>query len=299
MPTVNRLSNSQPAKPKPAPKAGGIWDRVMPVSHMPVKGRTFCNYGETKTGKTRFFASFPKPALLIGTEDGTTTVQSVDGLEFVCIHKAEELDELVAGAAAKGFKSVGLDHGGGYQRLCVKYELGLDDLPVKIGWGVVTDSQWGAINSQFIERVGKLLRLSETAGIHVMVIAHERVFKGKDSGRESDVISPTAGPALTPGCCGWLNGTCNYIVQSYKRAQIVKEDVGGVMADRRTGKYEYCLRVGPDESYMTGFRLDRVEDGANLPQAIVNPSFSKVEHLIRTGRLPEPTAKTNSKGGKT
>jgi hypothetical protein len=66
------------------------------------------------------------------------------------------------------------------------------------------------------------------------------------------------------------------------------------MAEKRTGKYEYCLRIGPDDNYMTGFRLDRVQDGANLPQCIVNPNWDKLEHLIKTGKLPviaKPLAK--------
>lgn len=288
-PVVTRLSaNSQVKKSSASPS---IWDRVVDVTKLPPKGRTFVVYGETKRGKTRLFSTFPKPSLLIGTEDGTDTIKSVEGVKFVRISKASELDDLVREAATRGFKSICLDKGSGYQMLCLKDVLGLDDLPMTKSWGMATESQWGQCNLQFMEHVNELLRLSEISGTHIMIIAHERVFaskKGNDG--SSDVISPKAGPALTPGACEWLNGAVNYICQCYVRPQVIKEDMGGVTADKKTGKFEYCLRTGPSEDYMSGFRLDHIEDGYNVPECIVNPSFSKIEALI-TGKVRNAAVK--------
>lgn len=40
-------------------------------------------YGRPKTGKTRLSSTFPKPLLILGTEDGTESIKKVEGIDFI------------------------------------------------------------------------------------------------------------------------------------------------------------------------------------------------------------------------
>lgn len=92
---------------------------------------------------------------------------------------------------------------------------------------------------------------------------------------------PHVGAALTPGSVGWLNGAVDYICQTVIRSEIVIEDIpvaGGepMAVEKRTGKKEFCLRVGVHDVFQTKFR----HVGDFLPDFIVNPTFAKILNLI-------------------
>lgn len=235
-------------------------------------------YGRGKTGKTRLFSTFPKPALLIGTEDGTGSVADVDGLDFVRLEASSELDLLVAEAQRK-YRSVGLDTAGGLQDLILKEILGLDEIPVQKTWGIAKQQDWGTCGAQLKERLRMLLNLADSNLLDVMVIAHERNFNEE----ASDLMTPTVGAALTPSAAGWLNGACDYVCQTFVREEVEfsKLKVAGktVESKKKTGKAQYCLRIGPHPVYLTGFRVTRKV--GDLPDCIVDPDYQKIVNVIK------------------
>jgi hypothetical protein len=222
-------------------------------------------------------SSFPKPLLLLGTEDGTASVKRIKGVDFVKIERSEDLDELRPVIREK-YKSCVLDTGGGLQDIVMKEVLGLEDMPIEKSWGLAGRNDWGTIGVQTKTRLKELLDLAELDGVNVVIIAHERSFD--DDMADTGVIFPTVGSALSPSVTNWLNGACEYVCQTFIREQ--KEEKtrsrGKISIKKKTGKAEYCLRVGPHSIFMTGFRLEDLTKV--LPDCIVNPSYAKVKNLI-------------------
>jgi hypothetical protein len=266
-----------------SPDIGGVLSRIRPVQVR--EGGVKLNvYGRGKSGKTRLACTFPKPLLIIGTEDGTKSVSTVKGVDFVRMAHTDELAELCEAAPAR-YKTVVLDTAGGMQDLVLKEVLGLDEVPMGRNWGMTDQQTWGIVTQQTNERMRQVLDLADKHDTNVVVIAHERSF---NDGGESDVIQPTVGSALTPKCCAWLNAAVDYICQCFIREQEIKKEVTKDNGKKgtikvKTGKMEYCLRVGPHVTYITGFRLP--PGGPELPDCIVNPDYGKILSLIQ-GKEP-------------
>jgi len=262
----------------------GIVDAIVSVADMPTTGIKMCVYGRGKTGKTTFACTFPKPMLLIGTEDGTKSVRGIKGLDFVRLDRTANVEPL-ADLVGQKYKSVAIDTAGGLQDMILKEILGLDDIPIEKSWGMAVRDQWQACGVQTKERLRALLDLADSRGVNVVVIAHERNFNDEGG---SDLIFPTVGAALTPSAAGWLNGACDYLCQTYLREQTTQKalKVGGKASTvmQRTGRVEYCLRVGPHPVFMTGFRVTR---GIVVPEAIVDPDYEKIVAVI-SGKQGRP-----------
>lgn len=253
---------------------------------MPDKGIKLAVYGQAKTGKTQFGCTFPGPVLLIGTEDGTATVKSRKDVHFARIRSSEELLRINQ-KIANGwiYKSVVIDTAGGFQDILLKEVTGLSDIPLNRNWGIATQQQWGQITGQTKEHLARFFALAEdpSVALNVVVIAHERTF-GSNNDPESpsaEVIAPVVGASLTPMAARWLDGAVDYLCQTFKRNEVVEftEKVAGKekVFHRKTGKIEYCLRTGPHQYFLTGFRLD---GGRQPPEAIVNPTYEKVKAVI-------------------
>ena len=275
MPRITKQNRTGSTKRK---KTSSVLDRIAPVGQI-TTGLKFLVYGRSKTGKTRLASTFPKPALLIGTEDGTKSVASVKGLHFVKLQKSDDLEE-ITGLLAKGEYRTGiLDTAGGLLDLMLKEVAGLDELPVQRHWGMATREDWMAAGAQFKERMRTILDLVDSSELNFVTIAHERNFN-EDS--DSDVLAPSVGAALSPSVASWLNGACDYLCQTYLKEKVVVKEikVGKKVkkVTRPTGEIEFCLRTGPHEVFMTGFRLP---PGQNLPEFISDPTYDKILKIIQ------------------
>lgn len=278
MPKITKQNPKQASNS--APSNGSVASRIQPVESG-VGGIKLLTYGRGKTGKTRLASTFPKPLLIVGTEDGTKSIIGIKGIDFIRLRTSSEVDEVAALLREGKYASAVLDTGGGLQDLILKEVLGLDDIPVQKSWGMTDRQTWGVVGAQFKERMRSLIDLADTHGINVVVIAHERSFKDDDD-KVSDLVFPTVGAALTPSAAGWLNAACDYICQTFVGEQTTEAeiDIGGtkVKQTQKTGKIEYCLRVGPHPVMMTGFRLP---PGYSLPDFIVDPSYAKIVQVIK------------------
>lgn len=260
-------------------------------------------YGRGKTGKTRLVNSFPKPLMLIGTEDGTKSIANgrkqkyqvginwvyellvngkATGTDFIRINSTTEYDQLVGSPnLQKHYKTWGLDNGSGFQDLITKETLNLDQVPVAKAWGMTDRGTWAVINGEFAKKVSSLLDLSDKFGANVAIIAHEKNF-GEESGGE--VITPKVASALTPGSATWLDGAVDYICQTLIRSGQVEQEVKVGNEVQKimvaSGKYVYSLRIGPHSVYRTGFRSLLEE----LPDFIDNPSYTKIVDMINGKR---------------
>lgn len=259
----------------------GFASRVQDVSEIE-HGMKILIYGRSKTGKTSLACDFPKPILLVGTEDGTESVKDMEDVKFGRLIASAEMDEVLNLLKTEDYRTVILDTAGGFQDIIVKEVLDLDEVPVQRTYGMgqskfKDDRQmWGVVGLQFKERMRRLLDLADTQGINVVIVAHERNFNDEGG---SELITPTVGAALTPSAAGFLNGACDYICQCFLREIMTASEtkVGDkkIKTFKKTGKAEYGLRIGPHPVYTTGFRISRRLSEA-LPDVIINPTYEEI-----------------------
>jgi hypothetical protein len=176
------------------------------------------------------------------------------------------------------FKTVVLDHASGLQDLVLAEILGIEEVPEQLAWGTASQQQWGEVALKMKTYLRALLNLSQ----NVVIVAQQRVFEPKE---EDSVGSTYVASALSPSVVGWLNPACDYICQTMKKQKMTEKTykVGKKeMTKQIPGKgVDYCLRVGPHETFTTKFRLPK--GAAILPEIIVDPNYDKLIKLIRAG----------------
>lgn len=237
-------------------------------------------YGASGTGKTTLWATFPGP-ISVGICSGGNKpgeLRSIDTPENRARIRPTVLnssDEFRAWLEADGdCETRVLDHATGFADMILTEILGRP-LPAQKGWGLASQQQYGQLALLCKEGFRSLLNLP----CNVVIVAQERVFGGREDGG-SEVIQPTVGAALTPSVTGWLNPACDYVLQTFKRAEVIRTErsVGEgklaktVTTETRTGKVEYCLRCEPHEVFQTKFRVP----GGVKQDVIVNPSYAKL-----------------------
>ena len=193
-------------------------------------------FGDSGTGKTSLWATFPGPilALICSGLSRPGELRSINTPEYrkkihpVLIPSStqyhQELDK------AGDYATVVLDHALGLSDMVLSYDIcGLTEmLKAKYrqagkgeSWSVVSQQQYGQLAIELTTL--HLARLLDSPG-NVVIVAHERIFKGREeAGSSSDIIKPKVGAALTPNVAGWLHKACDYTMQTFIRPKMMKE----------------------------------------------------------------------------
>ena len=279
MPPVPQKQVARPTKP--SDDKVNVVDRIKPVKSR-LESIMMSLYGRPKTGKTRLACTFPKPLLIIGSEDGTASVVGLKGVDFVQLRACSELEEVVQGPVRAGkYASVVFDNGTKFRDMRIKEILGLDRIPVQKGWGFAGRDQWVECANSMKQMLRPLLDLGRHYVLNIAIIAQEQNFS-EEEGRGSDLISPNVGPAMGKSVCDWVNAECDYIGQTLIRPKMepkttrVNNQPKTTYVD--TGRKEYCIRVGPHEVFQAGFR---VPIGRELKEDfVVDPTYDKIIKLI-------------------
>lgn len=298
MPTISKqvVAPRKVAKPSANGKAGeSVLDRIRPVKASKIGRLLFSIYGFPKTGKTRIACLFPKPILILGTQDGTASVTGTPGVDFVLLRSCEELREGIDIALSGKYATIVLDNGTGLRELRIKELWQTRGLPVPERKPFIyAGSEWKAVWVQcsydLREMLSPLLDVPNRVEANVVVIAQEQDFSGDEGSSPTDgglPIKPAIGSALGKSLSIWLNAECDYVCQTFIRQQEIKEPykntqgkvVPGKFESLLTGEKEFCLRVGPHETYVTGFR--QAIGAPKLPDVIVDPTYEKIVELIQ------------------
>lgn len=282
MPVVIKQSG-QPSKTvgqQKGAKGGGVLSRISPIGKV-VKKDAINIYGVSGTGKTTLACTYPKPLLLIGFEDGTRSVQDVDGVDFILVENTGELVDIFSFLREGRYASAVLDTTSSLQSMTLKEILGLEELPTQRSWGMASRDQYGQSALQTKEILRHFLRLSKDNVCHTVMLAQERDFEGEGS-QTYGLISPKVMSSLTASVVGWMNPECDYICQTYIRMKLIEKvvTVNGkkkTQIEKHPSQVEYCLRTRPHEVYTIKFRTPR---GHELPECIVDPSYEKIHAVI-------------------
>ena len=287
MPTVTRQIPK--AKSGPGLRSGGsVLDRIAPIRSTSVGRLKVSLYGNPKTGKTRIACTFPKPLLIIGAEDGTASVAGLKNVDFVQLEQTDELTTLLEHKIRGGdYATVVLDTATKFRDMRTEeiFKVAGITPPEKKPF-LYADAVWKSVWVQCAQDMKRflhpLLDLPRTQEINIVIIAQEQNLYG-EANNASEVIRPTISSALGKSVADWLNSECDYIGQTLIRAQTterVQEVAGKELRTKvSTGKKEYCLRIGPHETYYTGFR-QRI-GAPELPEFVVNPTYEKIVKLIQ------------------
>ncbi len=261
---------------------GGIIGRIKPMGLPHDRPLKMLVYGESGTGKTTFWATFPKPilvALCSGVDDPgellSLDVKAHKGMiEDVTLLQSSELEELAKDIPSR-FKTIVLDHVSGYQDLVLREILGVEKLPEQIAWGDVEQKQWGVVAGVVKNALKRLLECR----CNVVIVGQQRHDKPRAG---SQVQVESISTDTIPSIARWLNPTCDFVVQTVKLPKMVEEQtsIGGEMQTitRKVPGASYCLRTGPDDVVATKFRVPK---GRPLPDFIVDPDHEKVMRIIR------------------
>jgi energy-coupling factor transporter ATP-binding protein EcfA2 len=267
----------------------GIVNRIAPIGFDEEEGLKMLVYGRSGTGKTTFWATFPKPILAIISSGGNQSgeLRSIDTPEYrktihqVALQESEELEEILTwlrGQEGK-YRTLVLDHASGFQDLLLQEILGLEEgTLLQKNWGLASREQYGQVTVRFRKHLHDLLRIQQ----HVVVVAQEREFSAEDN---QELLAPYVGASLQPSIARWLNTAVDYVVQTFLREGAVEKKIKigpnkFKTIQRKGGKVEFCLRTAPDPVYYAKFRTPR-RSAREIPACIVDPSYEKIRSLIK------------------
>ena len=233
-------------------------------------------YGRAGTGKTTLASTFPGPVLLLDIKDeGTDSVSDVPGLKVWEIHTWEDFEEVYwyLYNNPKKFPSVIIDTVTQLQQILVEEISTSKNLKGKSAgdWGTMTKSDWGTVASRMKEWITNFRDLP----LEVVFIAQDRVFNTDEEDSAEGVLDPEVGPRLSPSVMSHICAAVSIIGNTFVRTRKSKRKVKGRIKEEE--HLEYCIRLGPNSSYITKIRKPKKID---LPNFLVDPSYDEIVEII-------------------
>ena len=229
-------------------------------------------YGRSGTGKTTLYSTFPKPSLLLDFSDrGTDSIMDVEGIDYLSMDDWDDVPETFYALEKQAkYKSLCLDTVAGMQRLAIdkvreEHKIDITTALNRKNWGEVS----GMLNTWLLNY--------RDLEMNVVFLAPDKVKHATEDDDENlvgedDRIDPEVGPALIPSVALNLNAAVKIIGNTYIQQKTVIK--GGKQVDVT----HYMLRLGPHPYYITKVRSPK---SFKIPPAIANPSYSKIQKIIK------------------
>lgn len=244
-------------------------------------------YGDSGTGKTTFWSSFPGPilAILCSGGKGTNELDSVSrgDREKIEPYYLENCDDLLKLAEELSedthYKTIVIDHLSGIQDLRIAEILGLEEIPVQKNWGMAGRDEW---TERALNMKTYLRRFLDLVEKKVVFVSQELSIEPQEGASDLDIL-PSVGPYLSGSVVEWFNPACNFIVRTFikQRTKTVTTTVAKKKKTKEVsikGKFDYCLMTGPSDIYTTKFRMPKEDE---KPSYIVNPTYEKIMGIIK------------------
>lgn len=244
--------------------------------------RSYVFYGRSGTGKTTLACTFPGPILLLDIKDeGTDSVSDHKNLDVKEIEDQDDIEEIYYWLKKhpNAYQTVIIDTVSMWQQMLIAELIGDTGRKGKKSgdWGSMTQKDWGKVTGVLKQWFVDFRDLAKELDIHIIFIAQDRVFNmsdDEDEGRD-DQIAPEVGPALSPAVAKLLNASVSVIGNTFIRTRKTKKEVKGKI--KKEEKQEYCLRIGPNPSYVTKVRKPK---SVAAPAFIADPTFEDIQELI-------------------
>lgn len=279
-------SNGSPSSPPRVSPATRNLDSLpvrKPGGHL---HRSFVFYGRSGTGKTTVACSFPGRKLLLDVRDvGDDSVGDVEDLDVMDVRTWDDF-EMAYWFIKKNpdkYQVLIVDTLSQLQQLAIQKILDDKGKDEEAGaWGSMTKQEWGQTASLLKAWIIHLRDLP----MQVALIAQDRTFNvGEEDAAEG--LDPEVGPGLMPSVAKTLNAAVHAVLNTFIRRRVVRvkrsKPEPGKPPFREEERFEFCVRVGPNPTYITKIRKAKT---ISVPQLIVDPTYDKIVEIIE-GRGPQ------------
>ena len=262
------MSIAPPPKPKAPPPQGGT-AASQPTSRK-LSNRVSQNvcprlvvYAGEKFGKTTILAHAPDPVILMARgEQGYDTLLSAGMVPSVPAELVESWEETLAWldsliADPQGRKTVGLDAGGGFERLCAEY---ICHKHYKDEWGSEGFQSYnkgeGLVAGEWLKLLQRLDRLHDKHGIITVILGHAGVKAFNDPmGPTFDKYRCNMGDKVWASTAAWsdciLFGKFKTIVET--SAQQARKNISE-RKGKGVGGTQRVIFTSPCDAYVAGNR---------------------------------------------
>jgi hypothetical protein len=262
--------------------------KTAPVQIVPVKeikdSHSWVIYGKSGSGKTSLAGTFPAPILLLDFNDrGTQSVSDVKDLFVARVTEWEQVEQIFYSLLNNEksflkFKTIVFDTVTQLQdivlRMIAAKRGGTLD-PNRAGdWGTLTQKEWGAAAGILKDWIVNFRNLPNREIVFLAQQRTNEVPAATES--EQSTLLPDVGPALMPSVAGVLNANVEVIAHAFiHNRKLIKEDKGRKVIQY---KAEYCLRLGPDSTFVTKIRKPR---SIQIPLFISDPTYTDIIDIIK------------------
>ena len=215
--------------------------------------------------------------LLNCKDDGTDSISDVDGIDVMDITEWPDVETAYWWLKQNPtkYKTVVFDTITQLQQMVIEEVGGAKAAKAKkaIGdWGTMTKADWGEVASRMKTWITNYRDLP----IEIVFIAQDRVFNVDEEENDEGMLEPEVGPRLSPAVMSHLCAAVSVIGQTAVRTRTVKKKIKGETIEREVT--EYCLRLGPNSSYITKFRKPK---DIVLPDFLTNPNYEEILETIK------------------
>ena len=299
MPTITK----QVANPKKQPSQNGtILSRAVPVQELQDDFINIVIYGQNRVGKTTLAcgnpeipgSGFPKPLLLIsfdpGLAGGARSVKRIPGVTFLHITSSNDARQLAVELRGDTtFKTHVIDTVTSCQDMVLTELLGLEDVPVQLNWGIVSQETY----RERSEKTREVLRPFADLRAHTVFLAQEKDHnppEGRNKLTKGLRLESFMAADLGQATVKWMHDRCDYIGRLYvdkETKTIKKTSVIGNGALKKTVVKEEEVETGRtvrrlltqlQTNFAAGFRS---ENPSKVPLYIEEPTFAKILAVIQ------------------
>lgn len=243
----------------------GILDRAVPVGELG-QSKLWVVYGKSGAGKTEFLASFPKPLLYIQIgDDGSNTIGDREGIDALRISNIKELKQALEEARLDDhYATIAVDT---FSLLVNEWT---DENAVKKNKRM-TQQMWGDLKTDTEE----LIKSSHILASKKIVVLTCHEVADSIEGYE-DEITPDVRPSLSKGARTYLESMANFGIHLAVNQK--EKD----MPDGSTKVMSvHIAHIGSNPYYWVKTQKPA---SIQLPEAIINPTYGKINKLLKEGR---------------
>lgn len=240
----------------------GLIDKAVSVKEMP-KSNLWVLWGKSGSGKTHVLSTFPKPILYLQYgDDGTGTIEDVDGIDVIVIEDQKHLEGLLEEARLdEQYATVAVD------TFSLFVNEWLDENAIRKGKRV-TQQMWGDLktDTEKLIKMAKVLSRYKT----VVLTCHEAtdVIEGME-----DEIMPDVRPSVSKGARTYLESMANFGIHT----TVVEKEV--TKSDGTTDVViRHAAHIAPNPYYWTKLQKPAA---VKVPKLVVNPTYDKIMKLMR------------------
>lgn len=273
-----------------------VVDRISDIDFPDDAGISVLIYGQSGTGKTTFWGTFPDPILVMissgsfkpGELRSLNTPENKGRIKQVVLHHSSEIKALVAHQKeTKKYRTIVLDHVSGLQDQTLREITGWAQLPAQKSYGLISRDQYSQSTSQCKELLRAMIDCQDLC--NVVIVGQERNFgNSEENSVDPDISQIAIGVGVTPALANWLQPAVDYTIQSFKRGRFENQEVkvgkSKQVIRQRVKGVDFCVRCEPHDVIATKFRVPL---GSPLPDVIVNPTHAKLLSVIQGRGLPE------------